>query len=257
MNGLIYEANQRPELNRVFSTYRANVPQYFLEVDRNKAKAQGVALSDIFVTLQAQLGSLYINDFSQFGRTYEVTIQAQTKYRKDPSDLRHYSVRNTDNDMVPLTTLAKLTPILGPTTIKHFNLYRSANIAGQAAPGYLSGQAISVMEELVENLPQGYIYERSGQSKQELEAGDLAPVLFALAILFVYLFLVTQYKSWTIRFSVTAAVQLALFGSMMTLYTLGIANNIYAQVGLVLLIGLSTKTAILIVEFANGRAYCR
>ncbi|MBW7472592.1 efflux RND transporter permease subunit [Marinobacter sp. F4218] len=250
MNGLIFEANQRNELSRVYSTYRANIPQYLLEVDRNKAKALGIQLSDIFSTLQTQLGSLYVNDFTRFGKNYRVLLQAEGEFRQRPEDLSFYYVRNRDGDMVPLTTLASLRPVLGPSSIQHFNLKRSVTISGEAAAGFASGDAIGTMEALASSLPQGYEFSWAGQSLQEIQAGNLALVIFLLAIVFVYLFLVAQYESWSLPIAVIGAVPMAIFGALAGLWLVGLANNIYAQVGLVLLVGLSTKTAILIVEFA-------
>ncbi len=249
---IIAQANQRPATTSVYTTFRANVPQLFVDVDRTKAMTMGVPLDTVFDSMQAYLGSLYVNDFNKFGRVYQVQIQAEGQFRCQPDDIASLEVRNSQGQMLPLGTMIEIDETFGPQVISRYNMYPTAAITGQPGEGYSSGQAMNTMVELAKQiLPKTMGYEWTGMSYQEIKAGNQAPYIFALAAVFVYLFLAAQYESFRIPIAVMLSIPFALLGAAGATLLRGLDNNVYTQIGVVLLIGMASKNAILIVEFAK------
>ena len=252
LRSLTLTAMNTPAISVAYTMYRANVPQIYLDIDREKVKKLGIHLTEVFITLQTYLGSIYVNDFNKFGKVYKVYVQAMPDYRCEEKDIFNLYTKSSNNQMVPLNTLVTAKKILAPEIIYHYNMFPSATVNGSAAQGFSSGQAIKTMEKVANaTLPEGMSFTWTGTAYQEILAGGKVILIFILAITFIYLFLVAQYESWSLAVSVMLSVPVGFLGALIGIWIAGIANNIYAQIGFVLVFGLAAKTAILIVEFAK------
>ena len=251
LGSMIYSANQSAEVGRAYSTFRANVPQVFIDLDREKAKTLGINVSDVFTTLQAYLGSYYINDFNIFGRVYKVMIQAEGKFRDRVEDIGALYVRSSDGTMVPMRSILTTQNVLGPQILTRYNMFRAAAVMADPAPGASTGVVINEVNAAgAEALPDGYSLEWTGTALQQLGSGQIVLFILLLSILFTYLFLVAQYESWTMPIAILMSVSFAILGALVAVFATGGDVNLYTQIGMIMLVGMGAKNAILIVEFA-------
>src|SRR5256884_6688294 len=250
----LQKGNQTPGVIGVFSSFDINVPQIDSHVDREKAKTYGIPLGDVFDTMQVYLGSLYVNDFNRFGRTYQVNVQAESPYRLQPEDINHLRTRNLAGEMIPLGSVVTVKPIYGPDRVMHYNGFPAAEINGAAAPGFSTGQSESAIAKVLDDqLPNGMKYEWTELTYQKILAGNTMVYIFPLSVFLVYLVLAAQYESWSLPLVIILIVPMTLFSAIAGVWLLNGDNNVFTQISLIVLVGLACKNAILIVEFAREK----